>query len=291
LANSKHFCEPEGQRENLAVAEVSLWQLAGFGLGSAFTVKLLDIAYQEIRRRFERSQTATRFVDEHLDPILKAADELVGKLHSLGREDFRSMHNTSPDAAPTDNNDLGGLIFLFARFWAQIEIFKREGLSIAISQDERGRQLESFFDCLESTRVRLIDRTEQRAIGETILELQADRLRTITYIEFIRRARTEETSNWLEPLRIILVRAWHTKQKQQLLQYLTVLHALIDTLDKDHLVTRARPTIPNKLTRQSWRDLNYRVFGVYLKFVSDHQKYLGPPRSGGLKGEARRRNF
>lgn len=260
------------------MAEVSWWQLAGFSLGSAFTVKLLDIAYQEVRRRFERSQTAARFVDEHLDPILKSIDELVGKLQSLGREDFRSLRSIDPTSAPADNNDLGGLIFLFARFWAQIEIFKREGLSIAISRDERGKQLEDFFDCLESTRVRLIDRTEQRAIGETIMVLQGDRLRTAAYIEFIRRAEEADIKRWLEPLRKILVHAWHTAHKQKLLQYLTVLHALIDTLDKEHLVTRNRPAISNKFTRRSWRDLNYRVFGVYLKFVVDRQKYLGPPR-------------
>ena len=265
-------------REAGDVAEISWLQLAGFGLGSAFTVKLLDIVYQEARRFLEKSQTAKRFVDQHLDPILKSSDELVGKLSSLGREDFRSFRGVDVSASPSDNNDLGGLIFLFGRFWAEIEIIKREGLSVAISQDERGRQLEAFFDCLESTRVRLIDRTEQRAIGETILDLQGYKLRTVTYIEFIRRAEATETARWLEPLRIILVRAWHTANRQKLLQYLTVLHALIDTLDEKHLVTRDRPTIANKLTRQSWRDLNYRVFGIYLKFVGDRQKYLGRPR-------------
>ena len=273
------------------MAETTFLQIVGAALGGGFTVKILDIIYLEVRRRLEGSRTAARFVDEHLDPILKSADELVGKLQSLGREDFRSLRSVDAAAAPADNNDLGGLMFLFARFWAHIEIFKREGLSVAIGQDQRGRQLESFFDCIESTRVRLIDRTEQRAIGETILELQGDKLRTITYIEFIRRAVALETIRWLEPLRIILVRAWHTTQKQQLLQYLTVLHALVDTLDKEHLVTRDRPAIPNKLSRQSWRDLNYRVFRVYLKFVVD-PKIFRPPAIGRPKcGKAVRRNF
>jgi hypothetical protein len=207
--------------------------------------------------------SAGRYVNEHLDPILKSADELVGKLQSLGREDFRSLRSVDTTAAPGDNNDLGGLMFLFARFWAHIEIFKREGLSVAISQDPRGKQLEGFFDCIES---------------ETILELQGDKLRTITYIEFIRRTAAPEAMRWLEPLRKILIHAWHTTEKQHLLQYLTVLHALIDTLDKEHLATHNRPAIPNKLSRRSWRDLNYRVFRIYLHFVGNRQKYLGPPR-------------
>jgi hypothetical protein len=74
------------------------------------------------------------------------------------------------------------------------------------------------------------------------------------------------------------VRGWHTAQRQKLLQYGLVLHALIDTLDGQHVVTRNRPGLPGKLSRQTWRDLNYRVFRVYLPFVTDRRKYLGLPR-------------
>ena len=61
-----------------------------------------------------------------------------------------------------------------------------------------------------------------------------------------------------------------------MLQYAVVIHALIDTLDKDHVVTDDRPATPNKLGSKSWKDLNYRVFEVYLKFVADQDKYIGP---------------
>ena len=54
--------------------------------------------------------------------------------------------------------------------------------------------------------------------------------------------------------------------------------ALIETLDTQHVVTRNRPGLPGKLSRQTWRDLNYRVFRVYLPFVTDRRKYLGLPR-------------
>jgi hypothetical protein len=181
------------------------------------------------------------------------------------------------------------LFFYLLDFWAQIEIIKREGLSIAISQDERGKRLENFLDCLESTRVRLVDRTAQRAVGEIVLETQSGKLQTIAYIEFIRRSPEPEIARWIEPIRTTLVRAWHTGHRQKLLQYGTILHALIDTLDKEHFVTRDRPGLPGKLSRQTWRDLNYRVFRVYLPFVADRQKYLGRPRQGaaqmGRRGE------
>ena len=197
------------------MAEIGWLQLVGVAFGSGVTVKLLDIGYREVRRRLEGSRTATRFVDEHLDPLLKASDELVGKLQALSREDFRSFRMLNANSTVADNTELSGLIFLFARFWARIEIFKKEGLAVAISQDERGKRLEKFLDCLESTRVRLIDRTAQRAIGETLLEAHGDKLQTMTYIEFVSHAAEPEKARWLEPLRAILVRAWHTQQKQK----------------------------------------------------------------------------
>jgi len=62
-----------------------------------------------------------------------------------------------------------------------------------------------------------------------------------------------------------------------------VIHALIDSLDPHHSVTRERPSWPDKLSVRSWRDLDYRVFGVYLKFVSNRRKYLGPPKKAARK--------
>ncbi len=72
----------------------------------------------------------------------------------------------------------------------------------------------------------------------------------------------------------------HTSDRQRLLRYGIVIHAMIDTLDPQHQVSRDRPSYPYKLSRKSWRDLRYRVFGVYLKFVQGSQKYLGPPKKG-----------
>jgi hypothetical protein len=80
------------------------------------------------------------------------------------------------------------------------------------------------------------------------------------------------------PLATFLSRTEHTTERQRLLQYGIVVHAMIDLLDPTHSITRARPSMPNKLTTKSWRALNYRVFGVYLTFVKDRQKYIGPPR-------------
>src|SRR5262249_18854661 len=119
-------------------------------LGGGLTVKLLDIVYQEIRRWWESAQSARHFVDEHLDPLLKAADELVGKLRSLADEDFKSLHNVNSHVGRIENRDFGSLLFLFAKLWAHIEIIRHEGLSVSIVKDVRGQRLQNFMDCIES---------------------------------------------------------------------------------------------------------------------------------------------
>jgi len=176
---------------------------------------------------------------------------------------------------------------LFGRFWAQIEIIRQEGLTVAITKDKRGAKLQNFLACLESRRVRIVDRTSQRAIGELLVKGAPDYRRTIGYIEFVRSVETgEDARRWVEPLATVFRRTHHTADRQRLLQYGVVVHALIDTLDPTHAVTSDRPSYPNKLTERTRKDLRFRVFGVYLKFVPRKEKYQlknKPKRKGGAK--------
>ena len=76
----------------------------------------------------------------------------------------------------------------------------------------------------------------------------------------------------------VFCRTHHTSDRQQLLQYGIVVHALIDTLDPTHVVTNKRPSYPNKLTKKTRNGLRYRVFRVYLQFVTDSRKFTGATR-------------
>jgi hypothetical protein len=261
------------------MAEVGWLQLLAAALGGGLTVKLLDIIYQEFRRWSESARSAEQFVDKHLDPLLKAADELVGKLRSLAESDFKELHAIQAGNKALTSSDLASVLFLFGRFWARIEIVRHEGLSVAMGEDARGKKLQAFMDCLESRRVRIVDRIAQRAVGETMIERQGPVLDTMTFIRFVKGFGTDdEMRRWMVPLERVLSRTRHTADRQRLLQYGVVVHALIDTLDPKKLVTRERPSYPNKLSRRSWRDLKYRVFGQYLTFVGNPKKYLGPPK-------------
>ena len=200
-------------------------------LGGGVAVKLLEFAFDEIKEWRTGRTDHSRNVDRNLEPLLRSGDELVGKLRSLAEQDFLPIRR-----ADSDNlSDLGfgSLVYLFVRFWSEVEIIRFRGLSSQVAKSKRGRQVQAFLRCLESRRLRLIDRISQRAVDGV-------------------------------------------EGRQRVLQYAAVVHALIDTLDKDRLVTRNRPAIPNKLNKRSKRDMTYRVFGVYLKFVDNPGKYLGP---------------
>lgn len=259
--------------------EIKWFQIIAAALGGGLSVKIFDVIYQELRRRSDRSRAAKKFVDGHLDPLLKAADELVGKLRSLGESDFTNLDFVKPTDNKLESTDLAGVLFLFGRFWARIEIIRHLGISIAMSEDRRGQLLQNFLDCLESRRVRIVDRIGQRAIGEVLIEETNGEPDVTSFIRFVAAFESDPgVQRWMAPLIHILTRTKHTRERQQLLVYGIIVHALIDTLDPGHVVTRDRPSFPNKISKKSWRSLKYRIFKLYLAFVPNQQKYLGPAK-------------
>ena len=257
--------------------QIGLLRLLGAGLLGALLVKLLDIAYQEARRGSERRRTARRFVDEHLDPVLKAADELVGKLRSLAMADFKTLR--SRHGSHERNHDLIDLLYLVARLWASLELFRSGSQTVSVVRDKRGKQLATFADCLESRRVRIVRRSSQRAVAELALVPGNEDVEVIRFVDFVQLFEEDrEARRWLAPVERALGRMEHTADRQRLLRYGIVVHAMIDSLDPEHEVSRDRRSYPHKLSYKSWNELERRVFRVYLKFVSGRQKYLGPPR-------------
>jgi hypothetical protein len=242
-------------------------------LGGGFTVKLIDVVYSEYQLWRVRKDNDDKLTDKSLEPLLRSADELVGKLRSLAEQDFLPIRGIESDGL----NDPGfaSVVYLFVQFWSEFEIVRQRGLSSEVARSKRGRVTQSFLRCLESRRLRIIDRISQRAIGETAL-IGA---RTMNFVEFVNHYDTQSyAKRWLKPLIDVLSRSDESGVRQHILQYTVVLHALIDTLDSAHHVTRARPGTPNKLSAKSWKDLNYRVFDIYLPTVRDRQKYIGPPK-------------
>ena len=253
------------------MAEQSWWSLFTAAVGGASSLAVLELAYKEFKDWRMGRRDRSRTVAVSLEPLLRAADELVGKLRSLAERDFLPIRGRR-DYSLADT-DIASVIYLFVQFWAEVEIVRFRGLSAEIASSEKGKQTQAFLNCLQSRRLRLIDRISQRALGEIALADSG----TMNFVEFIRNAENDAfAARWLKPLVSVLENLDKSDERQSMLQYYVVLHALIDTLDPKHVITRDRPGTANKLNKQSRTALHYRVFGVYLTFVRNQSKYIGP---------------
>jgi hypothetical protein len=206
-------------------------------------------------------------VDKHLDPLLKTADAICGKTLSLAERDFSTPHGAI-------EKELVALAYLYAAFWSRLVILDRESLGVSLNGGKRGRKLVAFRACLESQRVRLVDKTHQIAIGEIATEMDNVPFRTSTVVDFTRRAEEDDhLAMWLAPLRSELSKIHIKKTLQRLLVYGVILHAMIDTLDDKHTSTHARTPRPNKLSHASKRTIKHLVFAKYLKGTGAINRY------------------
>lgn len=256
--------------------DIGWLDIFGAGFVGGLFVKIFDYIYKEYTRRAEEQQSAKNLINRHIDPILKSTDELVGKIRSLAQSDFREIVN-APDPKETNFESWFpylNLIYLFAQFWSRIQILRIESLFVNLGSDRRGKQLLDFIKALESTKTQLVERSWQRGMGESLIEYTDNGVRSISYFEFVHKFLTnDEYRKWYQPLVSSLIHINHKREKQRLLVYGVILHALIDTLDNKHLVTHNRPGWPNKLTTKSMRNLRYRLFRVYLPFVPNSKCY------------------
>lgn len=245
-------------------------------LSGGLIAKLIDYPIAWIKYHLGEKKSARALVDAHLDPLLKAADAIVGKTTSLAERDFApEAGQGQPTSSNTLDQDLIGLAYLYARFWGRIDILVEESLGVSLTSDERGARLQRFIACLGSQRVRLVNRTHQNAIGELTTELSFNgRRRTIGLVEFAKRI-TEDASAvaWCKPLVQLLAQTHMKAARQRLLVYGVVAHALVDTLDPSHQSTHPRPSYGSKLSKSSKQEIEHLVFGEYLKSVDAANHY------------------
>jgi hypothetical protein len=261
-----------------------LGELVGVAFGSGLTVKLMDILYQEIRSRRERGSEASRLLERQIDPFLKSLDEIVGKFRSLAGEDFSSLNCESHAEMLSSaySKSSAAVMYLLTSFWARIEILRRDSLFADFARSGRGKQLHEFVKCLESRQVRLVDRGTQRACAELTLDGEGAGSRLVPYVEYCRLlVEDKRAQHWMTTLASLLARSHEKRYRQILLMYGVILHAMMDTLDPERHVTSSRPPFPNKLSRRTRRDLQYRVFAQYLPFVANPGRYFSHSQKNG----------
>lgn len=257
------------QAAETAQLPITWWSLVTAAFSGGLALKILEYSISWIKYHFKERKDAKSLVDKHLDPLLKTADAICGKTISLAQRDFSSPSGTI-------KGELIGLTYLYAAFWSRLVILDRESLGVSLNEDKRGKKLVAFRSCLESQRIRLVDKTHQIAIGEIATEIGATPLRTCTIVDFTQKIEEyPHFSAWLAPLKSELKNIHIKKTRQRILIYGVVLHAMIDTLDDKHASTHLRRPHPNKLSLASKRTIKHLVFARYLKGVGAVNRYTG----------------
>jgi len=243
------------------------WSLLVAAFSGGLAVKILEYLISWLKHHVKEKKDAKSLVDKHLDPLLKTADAICGKTLSLAQRDFSTPKGTI-------EKELIGLTYLYAAFWSRLVILDRESLGVSLSNDKRGKKLVAFRACLESQRIRLVDKTHQIAIGEIATEMQVTPFRTSTIVDFTRKTEKDDyLAVWLAPLRDELKKIHIKKTRQRLLVYGVILHAMIDTLDNKHSSTHERMPQPNKLSVASKQTIRHLVFARYLRGIGAINRY------------------
>lgn len=246
------------------------------------TTKVLELIYKEFRTSRDKKNSAKDLINKHLDPILKSADELVGKIGSSAKQDFQNLTTLGKPESFDQWIPYLNIIYLFSQFWARIQILRIESIFIDFTSTTHGEQLNKFINALESKRTRLFERSWQRGMGEGLLEINEGNNRVVTFKEFVEWFhRDEKNQQWFRPLVDLFVDIKNKDNRQSILIYGTILHALIDFLDPLHKVTKDRPNWCNKLSQKTISELERRVFPTYLPFVespSIYTKKKGPKK-------------
>ncbi|NQT96240.1 MAG: hypothetical protein HQ562_00730 [Candidatus Marinimicrobia bacterium] len=237
-------------------------------------VKLFEYFY--IQKVVDR-KSATQLINKNLDPIIKAANDLVGKISYLARSDFGDFK----DNKRTEELELSAwftyldTIYLFTQLWARIQILRLEGLYINLSLNKHGARLLDFIDALETRKNGIVKRAWQRGMGELLIEQINDKYYSMTFAEFADNFLSDaEFRRWFDPLVSLLENLKYRKNRQKILLYGVIVHAMLNTIDEKHQVTRRKIECwPNKLSGKSRNDLKFLIFKEHLNFVKIPEQY------------------
>lgn len=235
-------------------------------------LEVIKLFYPDLRKFFSQKIEAKKLLNKHTDSILKAADELFGKIQSLARDDFQMF--TKYDQEKDEMNKIY-VLYLFANFWARLGILKQESNFISLGRVKKGKQLLCFTTAYEAKRNRILERSYQRAIGESLIFESSNGLKTLNLFEFINEYKNENSNirAIIQPLERSLFNTSDKIHRQKILIFGIIIQALIDFLDRDHVVARNRDPYTNKLSKVSKEKIKGRVFNHYLPFVKTAGKY------------------
>jgi chaperonin cofactor prefoldin len=229
----------------------------------------------DIKQFFKTRIAAKKVFYDNLDPILKVSNELYGKIESLTKEDFATFINIKNSNSRDPLHNQKYVLYLFAQFWAQVEYLRLQSQYIDLSKDKKGNELLRFIETIESRKHRLLDRSVQRIIGECLITNKDQKFRVMTLKDFVETLENKDhtLSKWVSLLENKLLSVKDKEERQSVLRYGIIIVALIEHFDSKHKTVRQRRIYLNKLNPRSKKLLKVYLFGHYLKFIKNKERY------------------
>jgi hypothetical protein len=112
-------------------------------------------------------------------------------------------------------------------------------------------------------------------IGESLIIGEEGNFRVKTLYQFVKEYEAPESFIYtkLIPLRELLENTNLKANRQAILMFGVIIRVLTDYYDPKHRIVRSRNLFTNKLDDKNKKDLQYRIFVDYLKFIKNSSKY------------------
>lgn len=228
----------------------------------------------DVKHFFKSYQDAKKELYTSIDPILKSADELYGKIYSLSKEDFATFINPSNSISENVQQNQKYVCYLFAQFWAQLEILRMKSQYSSIVRIKKGAQLIKFIEAFEARDFNILDRSIQRMIGEGLIENAQSSFQLMSLNQFIISLGTPRPENvWIKELETKLFSTKQVAIRQRFLMYGFLLDALIKHYDPKNKIVRERKLYINKFNKNSKKAIKWKVFKQFLPFVTNRPAF------------------
>lgn len=230
--------------------------------------------YPDIKRYFNSRVEAKKVLYQNIDPLIKAASELYGKLLSLAREDFATYRNQVQSNSSDPEHNKKYILYLFSQFFAQIEFIRLQSQYVTLAKIEKGRELLKFIETIESRKYRIVDRSIQRIIGECLILNKDQKFKVMTLQEFLNQIDQTNTplNKWITILESKLNAVYLQDTRQLVLKFGIIVEALINHFDPNHKTIRKRPVYVNKLSPKSRGTIKENLCVYYLPFIKNKKR-------------------
>ncbi len=232
--------------------------------------------FPEVKQRIQRYHEARKTFYQNLDPILKSADELYGKIYSLSKEDFATFINPQHSNSENPDHNKQYVLYLFSQFWAQLEMIRLRSQYTALTEFQKGKQLINFIETIESRDFRILDRSVQRIIGEAMIDGATSNFTIMNLNQFIKELELNgsEIKKWTKQLEVKLNAAGEKVMRQRILVFGVIVAAFIDHFDPHHRIIHPNTVYKNKLSTLSKKNIKKNLFQHYLKFIRNRERYF-----------------